>query len=343
MTQARARFPRIFSPARQGTPDPWLGSLFRAASARQALARREDTTAFRLAHAGELSSAEVAIDLYDQFAVAHFFSDRGPEQAPGIARRLCDLGVRGVYGKFRPRQANTLADTRRDEVAPARPLAGDDAPDPLIIHEGGDPFRVRLGDGLSTGIFLDQRANRALLRSLAPGRRVLNLFAYACAFSVSAARGGASSVVSVDISRAALAWGQENLALSGFNDPRRFRFIADEALTFLRRCAVRGDRYDLIALDPPSFASSKERRFTVEHDYRGLAAAALQALAPGGALLACTNHRGVSAARFRRFLSDAAADAGREIARFELLPPPEDFPEPPGSEPFLKAALLRTR
>ncbi|MCS6902473.1 MAG: class I SAM-dependent methyltransferase, partial [Myxococcales bacterium] len=249
-------------------------------------------------------------------------------------------GARGVYGKFRPRQASTLVNTRRDDVAPARPMAGYAAPSPLRIVEGGDPFLIRLDDGLSTGIFLDQRENRARVRRSSRGLRVLNLFAYACAFSVSAACGGAALVTSVDLSRSVLAWGQENLALSGYTDPKRYRFIADEALTFLRRCAARGDRYDLILLDPPSYATSKEQRFTVEHDYRSLAAAALAILAPGGRLLACTNHRGISSARFLRFLEDAARAAHRSFRRKKLLPPPVDFPEPPGVEPYLKAAWL---
>jgi len=331
---------RLFAPPTAPGRDPLTGTILRAAAARRSLAEAPGTSAFRLAHTGELALPGLALDLYEEFVVAHFTSAEAADRAEEIASRLVDLGVRGVYGKFRPRQANTLADTRRDDVAPAAPLAGEAAPSPLRIVEGGDPFLTRLDDGLSTGIFLDQRANRALVRGASAGLRVLNLFAYACAFSVSAACGGAASVTSVDLSRSVLAWGQENLALSGHIDPRRFRFIADEALTFLRRCAVRGDRYDLILLDPPSYATSKEKRFTVEHDYRPLAAASLAVLAPGGRLLACTNHRGVSASRFLRFLDDAARSARRSIRQRALLPPPADFPEPPGAEPHLKAAWL---
>jgi 23S rRNA (cytosine1962-C5)-methyltransferase len=331
---------RMFSMTPSGRGD-LRSTILQAAAARRALATRPELTAFRIAHTGELALPGLALDRYGDFVVAHFSSPQASERAAEVARCLVELGALGVYGKFRPRQASTLADTRRDDVAPALPLAGQEAPSPMQIVEEGDPFLVRLNDGLSTGIFLDQRANRGLLRGASAGRRVLNLFAYACAFSVSAARGGASQVTSVDLSKQALAWGQENLALSGYTDPKRFRFIADEALTFLRRCAVRGDRYDLIALDPPSFATTRELRFTVEHDYRGLAAAALAVLAPGGQLLACTNHRGVPSARFLRFLEDAARASRRAPQRLELLPPPADFPEPPGTEPYLKAALLR--
>lgn len=334
---------RLFAPEAPPPRGDFEAALLRVAASRRGLARLEDTSVFRLAHTGELPIPGLAIDLYSAFAVAHCSSPEASARSQEVARCLVDRGVLGVYAKFRPKQANTLADTRREELAPVHPLVGMEAPSPMEVLENGDPFLVRLNDGLSTGIFLDQRANRRRVRELAQGRRVLNLFAYACAFSVSAAQGGAASVLSVDIAKPALAWGQENLRLSGHTDPRRFRFVADEALTFLKRCAVRGDRYDLILLDPPSYASTKDSRFTVEHDYRGLAQAALTVLAPGGHLLACTNHRGVPSSRFLRFLEDAARGARRELRHLSLLPPPEDFPEPPGTEPYLKAALLEAR
>lgn len=316
-------------------------SLLRAAARRRGIFRPGVTTALRLVHTGEIDPASVAVDLYGEHAVLHAFSDEA--EIERVVACLIDLGLRGVYAKFRPRQANTLADTRRDEVAPRLPLAGVEAPDPAQIVEEGVPYWVRLGDGLSTGIFLDQRANRALVRSLARGRRSLNLFSYACAISVCAALGGAASVTSVDISKQALAWGQDNLRLSGLDDPARYRFVADEAITFLRRCAVRGDRYDLILLDPPSYATTKTTRFTAEHDYGSLIAAALSVTAPGGKILACTNHRGISAPRFQRTLREALARAGRAADELRLLPPPADFPEPPGAEPHLKSALLTAR
>lgn len=327
---------RLFSPqkARGG-----LGAeILRAAAARAPLAARDDTTAFRVVHPGEVSLPGLAIDRYNEHAVAHFSSPEATARAPEVASLLVDLGFAGAYAKFRPRQASTLVDTRRDDVAPALPLAGEPAPGSIHILENGDTFLVRLGDGLSTGIFLDQRANRALVRDLARGRRVLNLFAYACAFSVSAARGGAASVISVDISKTVLAWGEENLRLAGADDPRRFRFVADEALTYLRRCAVRGDRHELILLDPPSFATTKTARFSVEEDYKKLVAAAVAVLAPGGQLLACTNHRGITLKQFKKFLLDA--DPARPPRQLRVLPPPSDFPEPPGTEPHLKAALV---
>lgn len=336
---------RLFaSPPARPPGGPLGAAIVAAAARRRALALDPSTTAFRAVHHGETPVPGLAVDVYGEHAVAHFSSPEASDRSAAIASLLVDLGFAGVYGKFRPRQASTLVDTRRDEVAPPAPIAGDPAPDLFPILEAGDPFLVRLGDGLSTGIFLDQRANRARVRSLSSRARVLNLFAYACAFSVSAVSGGAPVVISVDISRTVLAWGEENLRHLATTRPSldlsRHRFIADEALTFLRRCAVRGDRYDLILLDPPSFASTKSTRFTAEHDYVTLAAAALAVLSPGGRLLACTNHQGIRPARFQGFLTDAATRAGRSPRSLSLLPAPTDFPAPPGTDPHLKSALL---
>jgi 23S rRNA (cytosine1962-C5)-methyltransferase len=311
-----------------------------AAERRYGLARRGRTTAFRLLHDTESPIPGVAVDLYGDWAVAHLSSPDALARRDEILDAIAAVGARGVYAKLRPRQANTLAETRRDDVAPALPLRGEPAPDPLVVIEGGDRFITRLGDGLSTGIFLDQRDNRALVREISSGKRVLNLFAYACAFTVSAAAGGASATVSVDISRSALAWGEENLRENGLHDPARHRFVVDEAVTYLRRCAVRGDRFDLVLLDPPSYATTKSTRFAAEHDYGVAAQAAIAVLSPGGSLLACTNHRGIGWPRFRSFLRDAAAAAGRPVTRLRELPPPFDFPAAPGEEPHLKTALL---
>jgi 23S rRNA (cytosine1962-C5)-methyltransferase len=289
-------------------------------------------------------------------------AESGPESERGAAgaRReaildgLASLGFDGVYLKVRPRQANVLVDTRRDDLAPAQPVRGTPAPDPLPILEEGMPLLVRLGDGLSTGLYLDQRANRLRVRELARGARVANLFAYTCAFSVAAALGGAARTISVDASAAALERGRANLAHAGVlggrtpvgsaddrsQDDAVHTFVAEDAIAWLARAARRGERFELVVLDPPSYSSTKRGRFVADSDYAGLAAQAMAILAPGGRLLACTNHRGISRARFRRILFDAARTAKRNVRQIKDLPPPADHPVPPGAEPHTKSALV---
>jgi 23S rRNA (cytosine1962-C5)-methyltransferase len=318
-------------------------ALLDAAERRVGLARSGVTSAFRLVHEAGDAMPGVAIDAYGSHAVLHVSSDEAASREAEMAEVLVSLGFSSVHVKRRPKQANVLVDTRRDEVAPARPIAGAEIEDPIVILERGERFFARRGDGLSTGIFLDQRDNRALVRELSSGASVLNLFAYACAFTVSAALGGATKTTSVDLSKSALAIGEENLRENGVLDLSRHRFVAEDARSFLARAKVRKDRFDLVVLDPPSYATSKGGRFTVEHDFVELAAASMEVLAPGGRLLACTNHRGVHAGKLRRFLTEAAALAGRRIEQLRSLPAPLDFPPPPGGEAHLKTALAWLR
>src|SRR4029077_1479699 len=133
-----------------------------------------------------------------------------------VLDRLHALGFDGVYLKVRPKQANVLADTRREDLAPRLPVRGSPAPEEIAIVEESMPLLVRLGDGLSTGLFLDQRMNRRRVREMCTrGSAMANLFAYTCGFTVAAALGGAERTVSVDAAAAALERGRANLAHAG--------------------------------------------------------------------------------------------------------------------------------
>jgi 23S rRNA (cytosine1962-C5)-methyltransferase len=285
----------------------------------------------------------LAVDVYDAWLVAQFYGDDGPwsdvARRGRVLDRLLALGFDGVYVKVRPRQANVLVDTRREELAPAHPVRGRAAPAELAIVEEGMPLLVRLGDGLSTGVFLDQRGNRRRVRELAAGKRVANLFAYTCAFTVAAALGGAARTVSVDASAAALERGRANLSHAGVLERGDHALVAADAFAWLARAARRGERFDLVILDPPSYSTTKRGRFVAGSDYVRLAAAAMAVLAPGGKLLACTNHRGIPQSRFRRIVFDAARAAKRDVTQVKDLRPPSDYPEPVGAEPHMKSVL----
>ncbi len=334
-----APVPRALARFAEGLDDDTsLADRLRAAADRRlAIADDAGTTAFRLAHDGD--GVDAPVDLYGAFAVVNF---RGATIDDAMLDAVASLGVAGVYAKLRPKHASTVVDPRREDVAPAHALRGDDAPEEFEVTEGGCRYLVRLGDGLSTGIFLDQRENRRRLRELARGRSVLNLFAYTCPFTVAAAMGGAARTVSVDVSAAVIERGRANLRLNGFDGPEHV-LVAADVFGWLEGARGRRDRFDLVVLDPPSYATTRTSRFSAESDYRDLAKRVFGVVAPGGTLAAFTNHKGIPRMKLRRWLYEAAREAGTEVVKLRDLPPPADFPPAPGEEPHLKGLLATVR
>jgi 23S rRNA (cytosine1962-C5)-methyltransferase len=335
-------------------------ALARAVERRWGLGRCDSgpraTTAFRLVNEEGDGLPRLAIDAYGNWLVVQLYGggtspsvdpvEDGPWVEAIRRERVLDrvhaLGFDGVYLKIRPKQANALtgAPDRLRDLAPTQAVRGAQAPDELPIVEDGVPFLVRLCDGLSTGLFLDQRNNRRRVRAAAAGKSVVNLFAYTCAFTVVAALGGARRTVSVDASAASLERGRANLAHAGVKEGADHTLVADDAFSWLERAARRAERFDLLVLDPPSYSTTKRGRFVAQDDYVRLAASALALLAPKGSLLACTNHRGISRARFRRMMFDAGRAAKRDLIQVKDLEAPPDYPVPPGSEAHTKSVWV---
>ena len=137
----------------------------------------------------------------------------------------------------------------------------------FAIRENGLNFLISFGEGLSTGIFLDQRENRRrLLMANLAGKTLLNCFAYTCAFSVAAAKAGAVTT-SIDLSRHYLEWGKDNFRANDL-DPEAHRFLVGDVLEWLKRFQKRGQAWDIVVLDPPTFSTTKKgRAFQAERDY----------------------------------------------------------------------------
>ena len=338
--------PDVLRQALTGEVDPYddantLDALLREAAAkRYGIVSSLDTDVVRLANGAGDGLPGVAVDAYGDHLVVHLSEDLSESARTTLFNVLLRLGASSVYVKYRPKHASRIVDARREEFAPKRPMRGESAPEAFLVHERGMPFEARLGDGLSTGLFLDQRENRVRVREWAKGARVLNLFAYTGSFSVAAVLGGARATTTVDVSRGITEWAERNLKRVGA-DPKQHVVIEADCFNYLEQAAARKERFDLVVLDPPSFATTKTSRFSADGGYRALAAQALKIIDTGGRLLACTNHQGIVMAKFRRFLHEASRDAGVTVSQMKSLPSPEDFPPAPGFEPHLKCVVLR--
>ena len=185
------------------------------------------------------------------------------------------------------------------------------------------------------------REGRARVRAWAAGRRVLNTFAYTCGFGVAARAGGATRVLNLDLSKSVLEWGQANYRANGF-EPDPHDFVFGDVFDWLARLAKRGDRFDLVILDPPGFSRTKGRAFSAARDYDELARMAARVTAPGGSILACCNVAELPWKSFRERVLAGVAAAGRAPeVKGVYHEPAVDFPAPRGQEPYLKMLLLR--
>lgn len=167
-------------------------------------------------------------------------------------------------------------------------------------------FFVNLQDYLDTGLFLDHRITRQMVQEISNGKRVLNLFAYTGSFSVYAAAGGASEVLTVDLSNTYLKWAERNMQRNGFSDPEKFTFKMADVKQFLPSLA--DGSYDIIVMDPPTFSNSKKMKddiLDIQRDHAELINQCLRILTPGGSLYFSTN--------FRKFEMDTDAIHTKDI------------------------------
>jgi 23S rRNA (cytosine1962-C5)-methyltransferase len=221
-------------------------------------------------------------------------------------------------------------------------LSGRLPPRELVVEENGIRFRANLFSGQKTGLFLDQRDNRHYIESVASGRRVLNLFGYTGGFSLYAARGGATSVTTVDIAEAAIADARENFTLNGF-DPDASEFFANDVFEYLTAARERRQRFGVVVCDPPSFARSRAHRDKAIQAYVRLHAAGLTVTENDGlyAASSCTTQIGVEA--FHGALAAAAQKARVNVQVVHDVGHAPDHPILPGHPEgrYLKFVVLR--
>jgi 23S rRNA (cytosine1962-C5)-methyltransferase len=233
----------------------------------------------------------------------------------------CDFKLGRIFGRYLPK--------RNAERDPPVLMMGDANTN---LQSVATEYLLRYGidfsAGYAAGLFIDQRANRQFVRRNAP-RKLLNCFAYTCSFAVAAASAGATTV-NIDLSKKSLARGRENFALNSLptND---HRFFADDVFEILPRLARRGEKFDIIILDPPTFSRSwRGKTFQVEHDFEPLLQMALDLAEGEGRVLLSTNCASLNE-RALEVMARFCLKTSRRAGRFHREPPLPDFPPRTGA------------
>ncbi|MBE5314162.1 MAG: bifunctional 23S rRNA (guanine(2069)-N(7))-methyltransferase RlmK/23S rRNA (guanine(2445)-N(2))-methyltransferase RlmL [Xanthomonadales bacterium] len=289
--------------------------------------KREGVSCYR-AYDADLPEYSAAIDVYaaadsapteDRGLWLHVQEYQAPRDIPEetTRRRLSEL-LQAAMAVFELPRARIALKTRAPQTRTSRYQKQDLRGHWLPVEEDGLKLQVNLFDYLDTGLFLDHRPARRLIRQQARGKRVLNLFCYTGVASVHAAAGGAASTTSVDLSATYLEWAARNLGMNGFTGERH-RLIQADVLAWL---AQNRERFELIFCDPPTFSNSaRAADFDMQRDHARLIRLCMDRLAPGGQLLFSNN--------FRRFRMDEGIEADFQVEEIGAASVPPDFARDP--------------
>jgi 23S rRNA (guanine2445-N2)-methyltransferase / 23S rRNA (guanine2069-N7)-methyltransferase len=282
-------------------------------------ARRQGIEAFRV-YDRDIPEIPLAIDWYGGWLHAAEY-DRPHERTEIEHEVWLDRMIEAAAAELAVPPDRTFLKARRRQRAGEQYEKLAERKAMVTVHEGGLAFDCNLSDYVDTGLFLDHRITRSLVRDEAAGKRFLNLFCYTGSFSVYAAAGGATETTSVDLSNTYLDWTRSNLARNGFKDAGRHRTVRDEARAFLEHRARRGEPpFDLVVVDPPTYSRSakSETPWDVERDHADLLELVAHNLTPGGVVYFSTN--------FRRFhLATDRLESRFVIREVTARTIPEDF------------------
>ena len=290
----------------------------------QAINRRKSffddtlTTAFRLFNGEGDGFGGITIDWYENYLVISWYNETiysFKDEIIGYIESVLP-NVFGIYEKVR---------FKSDSLPESQFISGKQAPEPLIVKENGINYATYLDEGLMTGIFLDQKEVRGALASgLATNRTLLNTFSYTGAFSVAAAMGGSLETTSVDLAKRSLEKTQEQFQVNSL-DVDNQRIIVMDVFNYFKYAKKKELSYDIVVLDPPSFARNKKKTFSVAKDYSKLTTEAVELINPKGILIASTNAANVNYDKFKDMVQkgiDGAKRSGKLLETYRL---PEDF------------------
>lgn len=309
-------------------------TLFRKAKEKRSAYYQDDlTTAYRLFNQEGDGFGGLTVDLYGDYAVFSWYNSYVYQirQTISEAFRQVFPEVLGAYEKIRFKGLDYES----------AHVYGQEAPDFFTVLENGVLYQVFMNDGLMTGIFLDQHEVRgSLVDGLAMGKSLLNMFSYTAAFSVAAAMGGASQTTSVDLAKRSRELSQAHFQANGLSTDEH-RFIVMDVFEYFKYAKRKDLTYDVIVLDPPSFARNKKQTFSVTKDYHKLISQSLEILNPGGIIIASTNAANVSRQKFTEQIDKGFAGRSYQILNKYGLPADFAYNKKDESSNYLKVISMK--
>jgi len=309
-------------------------TLFRQAKEKRSAYYQDDlTTAFRLFNQEGDGFGGLTVDLYGDYAVFSWYNSYVYQirQTISEAFRQVFPEVLGTYEKIRFKGLDYES----------AHVYGQEAPDFFTVLENGVLYQVFMNDGLMTGIFLDQHEVRgSLVDGLAMGKSLLNMFSYTAAFSVAAAMGGANQTTSVDLAKRSRELSQAHFQANGISTDDH-RFVVMDVFEYFKYAKRKGLTYDVIVLDPPSFARNKKQTFSVAKDYHKLISQSLEILNPEGIIIASTNAANVSRQKFTEQIDKGFAGRSYQILNKYGLPADFAYNKKDESSNYLKVISMK--
>ena len=309
-------------------------TLFRQAKEKRSAYYQDDlTTAFRLFNQEGDGFGGLTVDLYGDYVVFSWYNSYVYQIRKVISEAFRQVfpEVLGAYEKIRFKGLDYES----------AHVYGQEAPDFFTVLENGVLYQVFMNDGLMTGIFLDQHEVRgSLVDGLAMGKSLLNMFSYTAAFSVAAAMGGASQTTSVDLAKRSRELSQAHFQANGISTDDH-RFIVMDVFEYFKYAKRKGLTYDVIVLDPPSFARNKKQTFSVAKDYHKLISQSLEILNPEGIIIASTNAANVSRQKFTEQIDKGFAGRSYQILNKYGLPADFAYNKKDESSNYLKVISMK--
>ena len=309
-------------------------TLFRQAKEKRRAYYQDDlTTAFRLFNQEGDGFGGLTVDLYGDYAVFSWYNSYVYQIRKVISEAFRQVfpELLGAYEKIRFKGLDYES----------AHVYGQEAPDFFTVLENGVLYQVFMNDGLMTGIFLDQHEVRgSLVDGLAMGKSLLNMFSYTAAFSVAAAMGGASQTTSVDLAKRSRELSQAHFQANGISTDDH-RFVVMDVFEYFKYAKRKGLTYDVIVLDPPSFARNKKQTFSVAKDYHKLISQSLEILNPGGIIIASTNAANVSRQKFTEQIDKGFAGRSYQILNKYGLPADFAYNKKDESSNYLKVISMK--